>query len=248
MTKSDSFGKVAGLLNKFQARLDSVKQTAETALFGLERLTNGVHGRIDQLNLRVLSIENQSKGFEKADAARLAIAQSTLVDWQKRLLVLEERAATIAPAAPLAKDITESLYALRDSTAKAFDAVKQDMEHVKRTLQSYNARLSELESKNRANPGVMESIDQLRKFETYTNDRLAAMQATINATVFPKILGYDSKGAFEYIHPLDMGDLISGKNVKAVDYVIAADGMIELNGVRYKQNPTIPRRGVQNLR
>lgn len=103
------------------------------------------------------------------------------------------------------------------------------------SVQKFNERLGKLESL------ASQLVDGEAKTHNYQNERFLALEATIRAMINFKVIGYDLKGDFEYIHPLDLAEVIQSKKMKEVVHDKDFDTLL-VDGTRYKQSPFVPRK------
>lgn len=174
------------------------------------------------------------------------------------------------------KKFTDSLYALRDSTAKAFDNVTADMKNALAAIQRLGERIDKLENKvsigsaawhqmvgvekrvtELENKGdsipvhtVAERLKQIEARAKYYEEKLDAVHATVQSLfAYPQIKGKDASGEFIYIHPLDLAEIMEKLPVSEVVVFRAINGdqnMVTIGKTRYLQSAYIPRRPGQN--
>ena len=102
--------------------------------------------RLDALTVRTNAVGRDQQVHRAAIDSILERERINTVKWVDTNRLAQNLTEDIATQKDHNKKVTESLYALRDSTAKAFDGVSQDMKNALLTLQRFNERLGRGES------------------------------------------------------------------------------------------------------
>ena len=102
--------------------------------------------RLDALTVRTNAVGRDQQVHRAAIDSILERERINTVKWVDTNRLAQNLTEDIATQKDHNKKVTESLYALRDSTAKAFDDVSQDMKNALLTLQRFNERLGRGES------------------------------------------------------------------------------------------------------
>ena len=102
--------------------------------------------RLDALTVRTNAVGRDQQVHRAAIDSILGRERFNTVKWVDTNRLAQNSIEDIATQKDHNKKVTESLYALRDSTAKAFDGVSQDMKNALLTLQRFNERLGRGES------------------------------------------------------------------------------------------------------
>ena len=118
--------------------------------------------RLDALTVRTNAVGRDQQVHRAAIDSILERERINTVKWVDTNRLAQNSIEDIATQKDHNKKVTESLYALRDSTAKAFDGVSQDMKNALLTLQRFNERLGRGESQIAS---LAFSIDKAEKAE-----------------------------------------------------------------------------------
>lgn len=128
LKKGSAFGPVANLLSQFQIRLDSFTGDLLSIKRELQNSRSHYSQTITKANEFIGKVADVHE--KVIDANRMA---------QDALLDVDKQKGTN-------KELTESLYKLRDSVQKSFDSVRADMVKLIESQQRLNERISKVES------------------------------------------------------------------------------------------------------
>ena len=135
----------------------------KTTVFGkTAELLQALQTRLDALTVRTNAVGRDRQVHRAAIDSILERERINTVKWVDTNRLAQNLTEDIATQKDHNKKVTESLYALRDSTAKAFDDVSQDMKNALLTLQRFNERLGRGESQIAS---LASSIDKAEKAE-----------------------------------------------------------------------------------
>ena len=137
-----------------KSKKNALTQTAE--------LLQAFQTRLDALTVRTNAVGRDRQVHRAAIDSILERERTNTVKWVDTNRLAQNLTEDIATQKDHNKKVTESLYALRDSTAKAFDGVSQDMKNALLTLQRFNERLGRGESQIAS---LASSIDKAEKAE-----------------------------------------------------------------------------------
>lgn len=206
---------------------------AQQALTAITSILDKVSDRLTTLSNRVASIEIES-----------GQSRDTIASFNRGFGVYstDQREKN--------KKFTESLYALRDSTGKAFDNVTADMKNALTAIQRLSDRVGKLEGQGITIAAIGQRFNTLEARAKYYEEKLDAVHATVQALfAFQEIKGKDSFGEFIYIHPLDLAEIIENKPVNEIAVYSGSAGaqtIVTLGETRYMQSAFIPRRPGKN--
>lgn len=134
--------------------------------------------------------------------------------------------------------LLNSVRNLREDSRNAADHVGKDFRELVVTTQKLNERMGKAESRTSEVLAFVKNGNDVAKFN---EQRGNVLEAVVRAMTEFRVTGWDSIGEFQYIHPLDLADLIN--DVTLIEHQYDYDTIL-IDRVRYKQTPFVPRRAM----